>query len=840
MSVRLHRVFAFDGYVLIRSPAMTTRLCSLTLTLLCGLLVSACGGGASSAMDASPALAPGNPVAPPASPPATAPNNPGTPPVEASGHPRLWITAADLPRLRALAVAGNPYWQEGLNVAASRAKADMDAGRVPGQDCGDVGYTEYPTESYAALFAFLSQVAPEVERAAYAQRARTLLMHIITEADKGPASAANFSCDGNTQYPRFRHPDFATEDRDRARYHGESFALAVDWIYPSLGNADKAAIRRVFLRWSQEIISRGYRHPEPVGTLRSASLHADKYQRRFAGNNYYAAHMRNLGLMALSLDAADDAGGQLRATLDNATGAYLYIAKELLRQDSAGGLLPEGFEYSPQTAGYISQFLLALNTAGLGGEDANALATMPFWDDYLTAYLHSLSPATVLRDDARGAEYEPAFYGDAQDYHLPDFINSMAPLGLHALRSGNAARLDATRWIATHTPAGGAARVTARIGNPTDLRESLLYFLLLDPAVTPADPYRKLPLTHFASGPQRLFARTGWGADASWFTYALAWNSIDHQNAEGNSFSLYRKGEWLTKTRLGYADIGESIASTEYANGLCIQNAKPDRDAADWRTDLWKRGSQWYLVSDDDPALLAQSFGSDYAYALGDATRLYNSASEASSEVSHASRSILWLAPDAVFVYDRAETTVANRFKRFWLQLANAATLTGNRAVSTTAKGQVLGLTSLLPASAVLANVDGDAHDSDIARKIANHEPMRVRLSITAPGMPQSTRFLTVLQGADASAQLVSATLVQSGDTAWQGAAFGSTAVLFPNAVSGPRSFSLTLPAGISRVLVTGLAANGRYSLSKSGTTLTLAEGGAQRADAGGVLDVRF
>lgn len=816
---------------------------TIGLALGSGLLLASCSGGMtppSTGVIVSPAPAPPSPPPPNDSSPTPTPGpGPGQPPVANSGHPRLWITEADLPRLRNLATSSNPYWQEGLLAAATRAKADMDAGRVPGADCGDVGYTEYPTESHAALFAFLSLVAPEGERADYARRARSLLMHIITEADKGPAASANFSCDGNTQYPRFRHPDFATEDRDRARYHGESFALATDWIYGSLSGADKAAIRRVFLRWSQEIIERGYRHPEPVGLLRDPALFADKSQRRFAGNNYYAAHMRNLGLMAMALDPADDAGSQLRSHLDTATGAYFYILKELLRQDSAGGLLPEGFEYSPQTAGYTTQFLLALHTAGLGGEDANALAAMPFWGDYLGAYLHSLSPATVVREESRGAEYEPAFYGDAQDYHLPDFINSLAPLGLHAQRSGDTSRLAATRWVALNTAAGGSARVTARMGNPTDLRESVLYFLLLDPAVTPGDPHTGQPLTHYAPGPQRLFARTGWGADASWFTYALAWNSIDHQNAEGNSFALYRKGEWLTKTRLGYADIGESIASTEYANGLCIENARPDRDESDWRTDLWKRGSQWYLVSDDDPVQLAQSFGADYAYALGDATRLYNSSSESSREVAHASRSILWLAPDAVFVYDRAETTVANRFKRFWLQLANPASLNGARAVSRTPKGQVLGITSLLPASAVLANVGGDAHDAEIDRKIANHEPMRVRLSITAPGNPAAARFLTVLQGADASEQLATATLVQSGDAQWQGAALAGTVVLFPRAVDSPRAFSLPLPAGSRRVLVTGLAPRSAYTLRRSGDSLTLSEGGVLMTDAGGVLDAR-
>ncbi len=94
----------------------------------------------------------------------------------------------------------------------------------------------------------------------------------------------------------------------------------VDWIYPSLSAQDKATIRRVFLRWSQEVITRGYHHPEPVGMTNDPALLADPQQVRFSGNNYYAAHMRNLGLMALALDPADDADGALRAYLDNAAG----------------------------------------------------------------------------------------------------------------------------------------------------------------------------------------------------------------------------------------------------------------------------------------------------------------------------------------------------------------------------------------------------------------------------------------------------------------------------------------------------------------------------------------
>jgi hypothetical protein len=183
------------------------------------------------------------PTSPPTSQPTTQPTSQPTP-LPQTGHPRLWLTGADLPRLRSWAVASNPLYANGLALLAGRAKQEMDEGRVPDQDCGNVGYEEYPTEMYAELFAFLSLAENDATlRTDYANRARTLLMHIINEAAKGPAAEENYTCNESTQYPPFRHPDFATEDRDRIRYHGEAFPLVVDWIYPTLSAQDKATIR---------------------------------------------------------------------------------------------------------------------------------------------------------------------------------------------------------------------------------------------------------------------------------------------------------------------------------------------------------------------------------------------------------------------------------------------------------------------------------------------------------------------------------------------------------------------------------------------------------------------
>jgi hypothetical protein len=141
-------------------------------------------------------------------------------------------------------------------------------------------------------------------------------------------------------------------------------------------------------------------HPEPVGVLNDPALLSDIDRVRWSGNNYYTAHMRNMGMMALAFDPADDPGGELRTYLDQATGAWLYVHDHLTRTDAAGGFGTEGFEYSPQSLGYAAQFMLALHTTGYDdpakyGQQVS-IAANPFWDDAVKAYTHSLSPATTV------------------------------------------------------------------------------------------------------------------------------------------------------------------------------------------------------------------------------------------------------------------------------------------------------------------------------------------------------------------------------------------------------------------------------------------------------------
>jgi hypothetical protein len=707
-------------------------------------------------------------------------------PSAVTSHPRLWLTAADLPRLRSWATDSNLLWTSGLRATLGRVRATVDGGKL--DDDGSPGWVADPVESYAEVLAFGSLIEPDAaDRARDARRARRLLMGGIDAAAAVPA-------DGKP----YRSSSFSIDDR--SRWWGEGWALTVDWIYPSLSTADKQRIRTVFLRWSEEDIRGGQTtndHPEPIGIHNDPKLIADPVAVRWATNNYYNAHARNVALMALALDKSDDPDGRLRAHLEDATGAFLYVSDALLRSGLAGGAPGEGFEYGPQSLGYLAELLLALHTAGVdnavvGGRQVT-FAGNPFWDQVGPWLLSSLSPGPVAGPDGQ-SQWLPDTYGDTQTYHNPDWIELFGPLGIYDATVGNnPARVAMSRWIERETPDGGAATLADRAGNPNVTRDSILYFMLFDPsAPLPADPRPGLPTTHVAAGMGRLSARTAWSPDSSWFTFGVGWNQVDHQAGDGLSIALYRKGQWLTKERSGY-----DVSTSDHKNTLAIENTAPEHnDPSDYRHIEWTRGSQYTYVVNGPGRLVAASASGTYVYAAGDATDLYNSSSEGSNDVIQATRSVVWLKPDVAVVYDRATTGNSGRFKRFFLQLPAMPRIDGRHATVTTASGQQLSISTLLPADATLrgeqVSLNQDRQVADEGQ-VAGGEPMTHRLRVEAPGGPADARFLHVLQGLDDGASPTPTSLVESlGGTPFAGARVGETEVLSPSVPIAPRTSAST------------------------------------------------
>lgn len=757
-----------------------------------------------------------------------------------TAHPRIWVRQQDLPRLRGWATSANPVYQDGLRALAADFRTRMDNGSLLAGDQGKVyGYTQYPVEWFAQVFAFMSLVENDpAVRADYAARSHTLLMYIMNKAVLGPTPA-----DGD-----FRGAVFSTNMR--SLFYGDAFPTTVDWIYQTLTPADKATIRTVFLRWINENLvatTTGMDHPEPVWTLNSPALLGDLKRVRTSANNFYNAHMNQIGLMAIALDAADDVGAPdahgkgVRDYLDNAVGAWLYVHHHMMDTYERGGVPPEGLAYGPTGLGRATEFMLALYTSG----NADPAVRGPqvrldtqFFDDVLAAYIHSSSPkkAIVHPDEAyRGTVHFIADHGDTYKLYYQGVTTLLGTMGLHAQYSGNASRLNTIRWMESHMPPGGAAKLVERARDANYVRDCLLTFLLFDPAAAPpTDPRPSLPLSWHAPGTNKILARTSWADSASWFTYSLPWLGIDHQFGAANMFEFYRKGEWLTKQWAGY---GMTVAGSDYKNAMALENSPPST-AIDFWTSNYTHRSQWLYGPGGDPTLTAMSLQTDYVYALGDATRSYNNPAAGSTDIKEATRSILWLKPDTIVVYDRTESFTAGREKHFMLMLPSAPTFNGSRITVARATQQLV-VDTLLPVNPVIT-VDAAIPNGGGYTETAEYEQMTRRLKIDAPGGPASARFLHVLQGADTGAAVpVPQRVSSSVGTAFEGAAVANAVVMFPVSLASPFSgMTYTAPGGATVHYITGLVPNTRYQATLSGNQLSIAPGNGTGlfTDAGGVL----
>ncbi|MCX7098069.1 MAG: cadherin-like beta sandwich domain-containing protein [Methylococcales bacterium] len=767
-------------------------------------------------------------------------------------HPRIWVRSQDIAKYRSWAVPSNPVYQNGLRDLAVHYKAQMDSGLLYQEDNGSWwAGVSWDIASGSELFAFMSMVANDpAERADYGQRARTLAMYVINQVLQ-PSPNTYFS-----------HKSFSTNYR--GNFHGETIPLALDWAYPYFSADDKAKIRQVFLRWIGENLTAttsGMDHPEPVGVVRDPLLFADKQRLRNALNNFGASHMRNILFMALALDNADDPDDlannannplpqyqRLRDYVDNASGAWLYMVDEALKKHAAGGVNQEGFEYNGASTARMMEVWLALHTSGYADTalygDHVVLENNPFWEHVLPGYFHTISPVPYVPGNGNqwmGEVYQPANFGDIEKYWTPDFMSLFGPMALHAQYTGNhTERVDQIRWIEKYTAPGGASRLLQRASDFNNPRNTQFYFMLFDPsATTPQDPRPALDKHLFAPGTGLLTARTGWGEEASWLSYFLSWNKIDHQHGTGNMVQWFRKGEWITKEWSGY---GSASSMSSYKNTLALLNdGLANSQLMGTQKAQMLEGSQPAYTPAADPTVIAWSDGEAYTYVSGDATNLYNTDLRWSSQdLLEASRSVFWFKPDQVVIYDRAESKSVGKFKRFWLNFAEAPFIQGQRATSQTPGGQLIALDTLLPASAVPI-VDSALPNLSGYNETALLEPMKFRVMVEAPNQPAKTRFLHVLQAADN--QLLQPSLVASlsGDE-MQGTVLNNSAVLFAENLRSPVSSSVyQVPTSVTQHYLTGLAPNSPYSVTRTVVAagqqkIQLASGGNLSTDGGGVL----
>jgi hypothetical protein len=605
-------------------------------------------------------------------------------PFPVTTHPRLWVTPADVSRLRSWATPSNSVYQAYTGLV-SQAVANYNAA-FPGAglaaknpipvspytDFGDVqGYQGMLSEENAMILAFQSLIDPSLaNRQQYAQAARNLIMYGFNQAALGHLSNAPF-----------RDPLFMVYNRGSAT--GHEWPLVIDWIYnatdasgnPILTAADKGTVQKVFLMWSNDCVNAsttGGDSPQIHGVLNSLQLLPNNQPYRMASNNYYLAHARVLTMMGLTLDPADDpavdaavapsaVGNTERSYILEGNGAWLYQIWAMMGEPAAvaqaygipnnpsgagfglasGGLPPEGMLYGESFA-YVLGQLLALQTAGfddptLAGPQIQMIGS-PVWDRYVTGYISSLIPAPFIAptETYLGPIYQYAGYGDLlRSYATPDFMRPFALLALLDQENNQTAHLNAARWFSVNAVEGGASELIQRVNDPWTwgATSSLLYFMLLDPnAPTAADPRPAFPALFYDAPAGRVLAHTGWTANSTMFDYRASWISINHQDGNGGMFELYRKGEWLTKEMSNYDNGGGGNgATTEFHNTLAMENWCA-RGTPQYLNGVdvpaWDNGSQWMEgVNAGDPTTVTSNGaanGASYVYAASNLTNLFN------------------------------------------------------------------------------------------------------------------------------------------------------------------------------------------------------------------------
>lgn len=764
-------------------------------------------------------------------------------------HPRLWVKPSDIPRLQGWAVPSNPIWLD-LQQVANLRKSQMNNGIVPQQDSGDGEGNAYPyaTEEIAELFAFMSLVDPSAtNRADWAQRSHDLIMYAMNQAVLGVAAGQ-----------KFRTPKFSTFNR--SRWFGEAWPLAIDWCYGKYSAKEKETIRQVFIRWIHEILdpnTSGGSYTLTNGNMtNNPSMVSNHGALRWTGNNYWANHARNVAMLSMVLDDGDDVpssptdypANYLNDYIGNAIGSWMYVRSYAENHDLAGAISPEGLGYGESSLSGISMLLLTMHSTGYDQTTAYgpaaSMGQSSFWQtDATNAYIHSLSPTTTKLYAWQAPMYLPAGFGDVNNFDTVDMIREFGPLAVMDISDGNlnSKRLNDIRWIETWLSPGGPSqldqRLTSSLYNYGTLLP-ILYFMTFDPSATPpSDPRVNTPTSYFAPGLNRMLERTDWGLSASWFSFISGFNTVDHQWGDSNSFSFYRKGEFITKEWSGY---GNNIGSTPFQNNLSIQNPPLSATAQGYILDQASHGSQYSYSCDGDPAVLT-SRGTDYAFADGDVTKRFNASSLQASDVQLASRSILWLKPDTIFIYDRADSKSAGKYKRTYLNFAQSPTVTNNKfATLNTPGGQSIRVDCLLPNSSTTSIHTDMPSTTWSYNESTPEEPMHYRLITEDTNNPQSCRFLNVLQAADAGTNLGGAASIPSSGSPYNGAFLKGTAVFF--AKTPGQTFSglqYSVPSITTSHFVTGLVPGAGYKVAKSilgvSLSVTITTGGTTVADAAGM-----
>jgi hypothetical protein len=744
-----------------------------------------------------------------------------------SAHPRIILDAPTLATLRSRMQAKTAEW------TALKAVCDSYLGGGTVLFPGDNGYPDRPS------------VGEGYQGDGYMGALMPLGLCYQTVLTSDPATAAKYGAKGVAILMAMSDPNHSTVDgrpvwdRDSGygiRNFGVAMGIGYDWFHDVLTPVQQSQLQVSLNNWIAGFENDSFEYDHPQGNY-------------FAG--YYAAKC----MAALAVQGDNPLGDTWWNDWYNHQ--HLQRVQPYYAANYTGGGWTEGFmQYG--VLGSRNQSLPALAVKTAKGLDI-IRAAQPYTYPLDTGrYLMQFTWPTRNVMDDRGELYNTgsttiwpgiprleayrffagflAMWGDPAAPMLHKYARDLKPV-LDSLQAG-----DSTEWID---------------------------FLFWDNNAPEAD-YAAQPLSYLTPGIGGVAARSDWTAGASFLSFMAGPYvnnpSAAHEPFDKGSLAIERNSNpllvnpdaWITHEpngsagwnvtyddRFGNWDIDHTLGNRILYNTFQVRNVDSSGGVLD-------NYGQWAVARADGVRTQISRFedGGSYVLAVGqfleDMYRPFQNVCAGSSPVTSWSRQILYLRPSQYLVYDR--TGVCNgsldRYLAFHFP-ANPVEVTspgpGLRRFDVT-NGQFSGaMTTILPAGAKTAVTDRFSADSPTWNKM-----WRVEVRPASQSNP-SQLWMTAFDLAATSAQVAAAGPVSVTSGTAVGAllqsAAGNTAAVFGTASVGTPiagTLSYTVPAALTRHVITDLAPHAGFTVSVSATggshVVTVTPGGSTIATANGVI----
>ena len=346
--------------------------------------------------------------------------------------------------------------------------------------------------------------------------------------------------------------------------------------------------------------------------------------------------------------------------------------------------------------------------------------------------------------------------------------------------------------------AGAVANKRRKGSNPETRVSDFLYEEEPDPPVALAG----LPLAHLAPGIGKVYARSDWSDDATWFRFECGDYWVGHQHFEVGNFEIFRYQPLATESG-EYHDFGSNHAMNWLVRSIAhnvILVYQPDeqwkmmRDGGrvtyandggqakkwEWTVDTldqWKAKREQFERGD----IVAYENRPEFMYVAGDCTKAY-----APSKLASWVRQIVFLRPHTFVIFDRVVSTKPEYEKSWLLHCQNEPALNARTGVITNGQGKLV-VQTLLPEQARMRKIEGYTYGGQ------TFDPPQTGLSATAakwrievlPSKPQTEDvFLHVLSTASGEPQ--PAQLIQDGNRI--GVRVGNSEIIFDGKIGGTLS----------------------------------------------------